>query len=81
MSRYRALRNWAFGLGLLALASAVVVATLIGAASWDSGSTYSALAGSSFTRWSVQFLLSSACALFFVAALSHGLSKRGHGEV
>jgi hypothetical protein len=82
IERYRALRNWALGLGLVTLVLGIGAAGFGGGGNPESTtSIYSAFAVAGLMRWATIPLVSASFALIIVGALLHGLSKRKHGEV
>jgi hypothetical protein len=82
IERYRTLRNWALGLGLVAFVLGVTAAGFGGGGNPESTtSIYSAFAVAGFMRWAAIPLVSASFALIIVGGLLHGLSRRKHGEV
>jgi lipopolysaccharide export LptBFGC system permease protein LptF len=81
VERYRTLRNWALGLGLVAFVMGLIAAGFGGGNPESATSAYSAFALAGLLRWAAIPLVSASFALIIVAVLLHGLSRRGHGEV
>lgn len=79
--RWRKLRNWALCLGLVAFLLAGVAGWLVGADNLIDWSSASVAIAEGLLRWSIAPLLAAGVALIFAAALAHGLSRWGHGEV
>jgi hypothetical protein len=82
VERYRTLRNWALGLGLVTLVLGLGAAGFGGGGNPESAtSIYSTFAIAGFMRWAAIPLVAASFALIITGALLHGLSRRGHGEV
>lgn len=82
IEQYRALRNLAFGLGLVAFVLALMAYGLGGRGNPASASSaYLAFEIAGLMQWAAIPLASASLALIIVGAILHGLSKRKHGEV
>jgi hypothetical protein len=81
VERYRTLRNWALGLGVVTLIMGLIAAGFGGGNPESATSAYSAFAAAGLFRWAAVPLVSASFALIIVGALLHGLSRRKHGEV
>ena len=82
LERYRTLRNWALGLGLIAFVMGLTAVGFGGSGNPKSASSvHSAFALAGLLRWAAIPLVSASFALTIVGALLHGLSRREHGEV
>ena len=81
VERYRTLRNWTLGLGLVALVMGLVAAGFGGGNPESATSAYSAFALAGLLRWAAIPLVSASFALIITGTLLHGLYRRAHGEV
>ncbi len=72
VERYRTLRNWALGLGVVAFLMSLAVIFAV---------PFTSARGDGPWRWWVMSLMSAAFALVVVGNVLHGLSRRRYGEV